>query len=348
MERPTGRRTLAPQTEPGHRRPASRSPTPTRWSPDVVVDAALTRRALLRGAGALGAGALLAACGGGDGPDPATSPTAGGTGTGGGDATRAAIEAAGLGDAEHVLTPIVATFEVLTGGASRVQFGVLDATNTPMMDADVRAWVVRPEDASVVQGPVEPTWYGEGLGARGVYVFEADLAEAGIHDLVIGAEDGRLVGTAALRVIAPEASVVPRPGQPFPAVATPTDAEPGDLAELCTREPDCGMHEVSLDEVLGTAPVVFTVATPKYCQTAVCGPVVDVVVDAREDAPEGFRFVHAEVFVDAGNTPTQTVTDLGLPTEPWTWVIAADGTVVDRFDGPVVPELLAAAIADAT
>jgi hypothetical protein len=314
----------------------------------VVVDPALTRRALLRGAGAFGAGALLAACGGGDDPGPTASPTSGGGTATGDDATRAAIEAAGLGDAEHVLTPIVATFEVLTGGASRVQFGVLDATNTPMMDADVRAWVVRPDDASVVQGPVEPTWYGEGLGARGVYVFEADLADPGIHDLVVGAADDSLVGTAALRVLAPEESAVPRPGQPFPAVATPTEADPGDLAELCTREPDCGMHQASLDTVLGTAPVVFTVATPKYCQTAVCGPVVDVVLDAREDAPEGVRFVHAEVFVDAGNTPTQAVTDLGLPTEPWTWVIAADGTVVDRFDGPVVPELLADAIAAAT
>ena len=90
------------------------------------------------------------------------------------------------------------------------------------------------------------------------------------------------------------------------------------------------------------------IATPKYCQTAVCGPVVDIVVGAQDSAPEGTRFVHCEVFVDAGNTPTAPVTELGLPTEPWTWVIGADGVVVDRFDGPVVPELLAEAISRAT
>jgi hypothetical protein len=311
----------------------------------------LDRRRLLQGVTTLGAGSLvLAACGRGQEPAATGTPTAGGSETAvdGADVADRAIEAAGLSDADRVLTPIVATFEVLAGESSRVQMGILDEANDLVTDADgVEAWVVDPDSGEVLQGPVTPTWYGEGLGPFGVYVFEADLADPGIRDLVVGI-GGAQVGTAALRVIRPEDSAVPRPGEAFPAVATPTVAEPGDLEELCTREPDCGLHEVSLDEVLGTAPVVFTIATPKYCQTAVCGPVVDIVVEAQEGAPEGTRFVHCEVFVDAGNTPTTPVLELGLPTEPWTWVIGSDGTVVDRFDGPVVPELLAEALSRAT
>ena len=47
---------------------------------------------------------------------------------------------------------------------------------------------------------------------------------------------------------------------------------------------------------------------------------------------------------DAGVTPTDVVNELALPSEPWTWVIGADGVVIDRFDGPVVPSLVRDAV----
>jgi hypothetical protein len=131
-------------------------------------------------------------------------------------------------------------------------------------------------------------------------------------------------------------------------VATPTEDDPGELEDLCTREPQCSMHAVSLDTVVGTGPVVLSVATPRFCQTAVCGPVVDVLETVKaEQGDDGATFVHAEVYNDAGTTPTQVVNELQLPSEPWTWVIGTDGVVVDRFDGPVVPSLLRDAIARA-
>ena len=104
------------------------------------------------------------------------------------------------------------------------------------------------------------------------------------------------------------------------------------------------MHQASLDTALGTTPVVFAVATPRFCQTAVCGPVVDVVEEFKQQAPEGVTFIHAEVYNDAGITTSSVIDELALPSEPWTWVIDADGVVVDRFDGPVVPALLEDAI----
>jgi hypothetical protein len=308
---------------------------------------ALSRRTLLRGTGLVGLGAVLTACGGGEGSGSgATAPGTDGAADGA-DLANAALEAAGVADGAPVLTPIVATFEVLTGPTGRIQFGLLDAENSPLLDADVQVWVVDAQAGEVVTGPVEPVFFGEGLGARGVYVFEPALETAGLLDLVVATDGGASVGTAALRVIAPEESAVVRPGEQFPSFATPTAADPMGLEELCTRTPPCGMHELSLDEALTTgSPVVLTVSTPKYCATAVCGPVVDVVLEAKESrASDDILFIHAEVFTDAGNTPTDYVTeDLALPTEPWTWVIGADGVVVDRFDGPVVAPLLEQAL----
>lgn len=303
----------------------------------------VSRRALLRSGGTLTVGALvLAACGGGDGPgsEGTGTPTVSGTGPMSGDeAVQQALRAAGV-DAEPVLTPIVATFEVLTGGDSRITFGLLDEQNSPILDADLEAYLVN--EGELAQGPVEPVFYGEGLGDRGVYVFSGDLERPGIHDLVVVTADGTRAGVAAMQVRAPEDAAVLRPGEELPSVATPTTEDPQGLEELCTRAENCGMHDISLDDALAEGrPIVLTVATPKYCQTAVCGPVVDVVLEQKQQLDrDDIAFIHAEVYVDAGNTPTEVIGALGLPSEPWTFLVDTDGVLVDRFDGPVVPELL--------
>lgn len=313
--------------------------------------AGLTRRSLLAGIGATGAGLVLAACGG-DG-DPASAPTTGSTGTDdptaglqeGDDAVRAALDAAGV-DAPVTMTVLVASFEPMTGPDRRLQFGLLDETREPALDLDVRAHLVRAADSTDVSGPLEPTFHGEGLGDRGVYVIETELEEPGLYDLVVVTADGSAAGTAGLRIITPEQSAVVNLGEEFPSVETPTVEDPKDLEELCTRDPDCDMHGVSLDTALAEgAPTVLVISTPKYCATRICGPVVDVVLQVRDElGRDDVRFIHAEVFKDAGNTPTDVVTELQLPTEPWTFVIAADGTLADRFDGPVVPSLLREAV----
>ena len=307
----------------------------------------ISRRALLRATGASSLALLLAACGdtstgdGGDTASPSATPTAGATG---GDAeaiAQQAIAAAGL-DAAPTLTPIIATFEVLTGPTGRVPFGVLDAGQSPLLDRELQLWVV--QDGEVVTGPVEPIFFGEGLGARGIYVAEVELSEPGLYDAVVQVDGGE-VGVAAFQARTPEQSTTHPPGAEFPDVATPTVDDPGELETLCTKEPPCSMHEVSLDTVLGSSPVVLTVSTPRFCQTAVCGPVVEVVEQVKGDlGRDDVTFIHAEVYNDAGVTPAAVVEELQLPSEPWTWIIGADGVVVDRFDGPIVPSLLRDAI----
>ena len=304
----------------------------------------ISRRTLLRAAGTSSLAVLLAACtdsssGTPDGAasdqgaagDGATEPPANE------DIGNQAVEAVGI-DAEPTLTPIIATFEVLTGPTGRIPFGVLDAEQQPLLDRDVQLWVVR--EGEVVTGPVDPFFFGEGLGQRGIYVAEVELSEPGLYDAVVQV-DGEDAGVAPFSVRTPAQSTAHPPGSDFPAIETPTEDDPGALETLCTREPPCSMHETSLDTALGSGPVVFTVASPQFCQTAVCGPVVDVVEETRAQVDrDDVTFIHAEVYNDAGNTPSQVIEDLELPSEPWTWVIGADGTVVDRFDGPVVPSLL--------
>jgi len=74
--------------------------------------------------------------------------------------------------------------------------------------------------------------------------------------------------------------------------------------------------------------------------------VVDVVeeVQRRVDSDD-VRFIHVEVF--EGNDPAKGfnrwMQEWKLPTEPWTFLVGADGRIVERFEGTVsVAELEAA------
>ena len=90
--------------------------------------------------------------------------------------------------------------------------------------------------------------------------------------------------------------------------------------------------------------VVF--ATPKFCTSRTCGPVVDVVrVVARRFRARGIRFIHVEIYKD--NDPSlgrnQWVKEWRLPTEPWVFLVGADGRIKAKFEGAVsVAELSAA------
>ena len=88
-------------------------------------------------------------------------------------------------------------------------------------------------------------------------------------------------------------------------------------------------------------------ATPKFCQSRTCGPVVDVAQAVQQRlAGRGIRFIHVEIYQD--NNPAQGynrwVKEWRLPTEPWVFLVGRDGRVKQRFEGSVsVAELEAAA-----
>ncbi|HEY6112726.1 MAG TPA: hypothetical protein VIV37_01370, partial [Gaiellaceae bacterium] len=74
------------------------------------------------------------------------------------------------------------------------------------------------------------------------------------------------------------------------------------------------------------------------CSSRTCGPVVDVVeeVSRRVDSDE-IRFIHVEVFED--NDPAKGynrwLREWKLSTEPWTFLVAANGRIAARFEGTV-------------
>src|SRR4029079_3830343 len=151
--------------------------------------------------------------------------------------------------------------------------------------------------------------------------------------------DGRLVMTSPFSADVVRGGVHPPDvGDRAIKVHTRTLADVGgDASQLDTRVPPAtDLLKTDLFDVLGRRPVVITFATPALCQSRVCGPVVDIVEQARAHAKPGSAWIHQEIWAD--NNPKKgvqgPVAAWRLRTEPWTFVIDRSGRIAARFEGP--------------
>lgn len=296
----------------------------------------MNRRNFLRALGLAGASAAVAACTGAESEAQSAAPAAARS-----TAPLPAFDPVGrVTDADEVLSVVAATYEQLVAEQVPFAFGVLDVDNAPVDGVEIVVHVVPLEGEP--SGPYPATSVEDPSGRGGLHLAEIPLTEAGPTSVVAVTADGR-AGAATVPVATPESSAFPAPGAPAPVVATPTTDAPLGADRVCTLDPPCGMHEVSLDEALAAGrPVVLEFATPEYCQTALCGPSVDVLEQVRQGgAPGGgdwgdVAFVHCEIYADAGQTLLDAVTQWNLPSEPWLYVIDSSGAIVERTDGPLL------------
>jgi hypothetical protein len=129
---------------------------------------------------------------------------------------------------------------------------------------------------------------------------------------------------------------IPKVGQRPPAIHTPTPASVGgDLSKLTTRQPTEHMNEADFHDVLGKKAIVLLFATPKFCQSRVCGPVVDAASQVQSRYGKGVEFIHMEIYKD--NEPAKGVRPqvraFHLPSEPWLFVIDRKGVIRTSIEG---------------
>lgn len=136
-------------------------------------------------------------------------------------------------------------------------------------------------------------------------------------------------------VVDPAEVTAARVGQPMPAIDTATVADTKGVNPLCSRigEP-CPFHDITLTEALaGGGPVAFLIATPQFCLTDVCGPSLELMIEAEPDFAD-ITIVHAEVFVDPASNfsdLTEPLTTLGLDFEPSLYLIGSDGIIAEAL-----------------
>lgn len=178
---------------------------------------------------------------------------------------------------------------------------------------------------------VTPTLHTDGIDLP-YLLFRHDFPTAGVYT-ASARYKGRPV-QAAIQVQAPEQIKVPQAGQPFPSVPTPTTADGRGVNPICTRQPACGLHELSLDAALAEKrPLVVQFSTPALCQSQLCGPVLENMLAVKDSVGDKARFLHIEIYTDlTGKTLSPAVQAFKLEVEPFMFLVGADGVVQDRLD----------------
>lgn len=239
-------------------------------------------------------------------------------------------------------------------GSVRYPFLVIRNDARPVERSTASVWVANGRDRAPfarVTARLEPIGIpGRSAPAFGevsrIYVAHLHVPRPGRYWLVAEPTRAKIQAIGTLEVTA--RTPTPAVGAKAPRSATPTLAG-ASAARLTTRQPpDLGLLRYSVAGALAAhRPFVVTFATPKFCTSRICGPVVDVVDVVRKSfGSSPVRFIHVEVFRD--NDPAKGynrwMRQWGLRSEPWTFLVGRDGRVKAKFEGSVSAAELTAAI----
>ncbi len=263
-----------------------------------------------------------------------------------------ALAVAACGSDEVAPFAVVASSNGSIGvGEQRVMFALVDPeTDEFLASPDIAATMnLRDENGSPLGTyPMEFIWSVPDV--RGLYVAHPDIPEAATYQATIDAEGFATAGPVGF--VAFDDSPLVQPGDPAPASETRRAAEFPDLSVITSDpEPDPAMYQLSVAEAVSDGtPAVIVFATPAFCTSAACGPLLDQVKALRPGYP-GIDFVHVEIYDDLqveaveDLTTVPAVTEWGLPSEPWVFVVDAAGNVTASFEGAASDAELQAAIA---
>jgi hypothetical protein len=269
----------------------------------------------------------------------------GGGGTGEGDTTTsstATIESLWRASGESV--GAVAGTSDFQAGTNRVSFLVVDKQGRVIERPTAHVWVSRgleQKPFAETTARLEPIGVpgGETPDAGAIYVAQIDTPSPGTYWFLAKPAGGAKIQALGNVVVKPR-SAAPSVGDRAIPSRTPTLASTGgDLAALTTsRRPDRALYRSSVAQALAAhVPFVVSFATPQYCQSRTCGPVVDVVSATRRHQPAGspVRFVHVEIYKDndPANGVNRWVSQWRLPTEPFTFVVDRTGVIRAKLEG---------------
>jgi hypothetical protein len=182
-----------------------------------------------------------------------------------------------------------------------------------------------------------------------IYVVHVRAPDTGTYWVFAKPKGSKIAGLG--NFVVRKASYSPEVGAKAPDSSTPTLASTrGKLAVLTTSpHPDRALYTHSVAEGLAAhRPFVVAFATPKFCTSRTCGPVVDVVSRVRQQlARSGIDFIHVEVYKN--NNPSQGynrwMKQWGLESEPWVFLVGRDGRIKAKFEGALSAGELRSAVA---
>lgn len=237
---------------------------------------------------------------------------------------------------------LVPATSLTTVGRNRFAFAIADKRNNLVFGPTV-LYVADGKLSKPARGPfaapagvIGPGDRASGAVPPAVYSVDLNLPRSGRATVyAVTRTPQGLVGAATAFVVRPiRDDPVVRVGERSPVVDT-GDTSPATIDQACTRNPPDSMHRANFARVIGKRPVALVIATPQFCESRVCGPVVDVAEQIRSKYGDQVEFIHLEVYNQ--NDPAKglraSLRSFGVMTEPWLFTFDRSGRVAARLEG---------------
>ena len=235
----------------------------------------------------------------------------------------------------------------LSVGKDRLAFGVVSREGPPLQakSATVRTYYLPPNTETREARESLTANFEAWPFSAGVFSAFPEFDVAGSWELetAFTSLDGQeVIAKSAFTV--KEVSDTPAVGDPAPASVTPVAFDVADISHISTAsKPDTALYSISIHDAIAEGkPLVVGFSTPRYCTTGTCGPQLEQLSSLRERYGDRANFIHVEVYKDPhlfedGHRPgrdnaADAVVEWGLPTEPWTFVVDANGILQAKFE----------------
>lgn len=279
------------------------------------------------------------------------------------------IGAADVMGADDALQPLITTAE-LTVGQNRFAFGLAKQSKLiERAEVLVRVFDLQGTEAHLTaetNAPFRPvanpvagkTVHRHADGSlhvhdaatevRGVYVAHLTFTRSGKWgvELVARQPDGSSE-TARLTVVVRETPTTPAVGSPAPRSRNLIASDVKNLRQISTSErPDPRLHQTRIADAIAMGkPQLIVFATPQFCTSRMCGPVVEIVRTLLPTYGKRMVFTHQEIWQDfATKKVFSTIEEWRLESEPWIFIVDGQGMIRARFEGLVTVRELETAL----
>ena len=272
----------------------------------------------------------------------------------------------------------MASADLYTGAPQRVAVGLV------LGDGNLVSFGSADFAFSYIGTAAEPTEPQTGPGAVAVYVPTPGTPEGSSSPVVTAPSEGRGVyradgvtfdragfwqvlvtadveGLGAQRAqttfAVGDEPALPAPGQPALETENLTISSEGvsaaaidSRATIDGNAPDPELHAWTIARAIEEErPALIVFSTPVFCVSRFCGPVTEMVEGLAARYEDRAAFIHVEIWQDfESQSITQAAADWllrdGELTEPWLYLMGADGTIVDRWSTLWREEEIAAAL----
>jgi hypothetical protein len=190
--------------------------------------------------------------------------------------------------------------------------------------------------------------HGDESGIPGLYVAQLNFSRAGDWgvELLIDQRSGP-ADIVRFAVTVLESPATPALGSPAPRSHNLIASDVKNLRQIDTSSRrDPRLHQVRIaDAIARGKPQLIVFATPQFCTSRMCGPVVDIVRTLLPVYGKRVAFTHQEIWQDfADKKVFPTVEEWRLFTEPWIFVVDGQGIIRAKFEGLVTAHELEAVL----